>query len=298
MERTLEIACRGSTSRFMTRKLTRSTLYGRRRRVPVDAQGRECRAVALTRDGVFLLPPGSTATLYLDEDGDVVERDELRPAGAEQDAAPTCEPQPVEPAELLGYTVRQVYALEPVAVLASLEALLPTRVSAALPIAMRPTEDASWSRTMLATSCSWASTPVSSSSARTSLTSRSPTPTSRGMTSTSACCRERARCPDGYVCAMAAGGMPVSEWPRPSEAIGRVFRRRTAGRSKGSGSSRRRCRGRMTRSALGAATTPNSPSCWSRKTRRWISRQRAEGLARRTACSSTLRVRCSTLPVR
>lgn len=124
MERTLEVACQGGTSRFTTRKLTRSALYGRKRRVPVDAQGRECRAAALIRDGRFLLPPGSTATLYLDEHGDVVERDELRPAGAEQDAAPTCEPQPVEPAELLGYTVRQVYALEAVAVADSLEELL------------------------------------------------------------------------------------------------------------------------------------------------------------------------------
>ena len=124
MERTLEATCRGSTSRFTTRKLTRSALYGRKRRVPVDAQGRECRAAALTRDGRFLLPPGSTATLYLDDEGNVVERDELRPARAEQDAAPTPEPQAVEPAELLDHTVRQVYALQPVAVSDQLEAFL------------------------------------------------------------------------------------------------------------------------------------------------------------------------------
>ena len=124
MERTLEVACEGSTSRFTTKRLSRSTLYGRKRGVPVDAQGRECRAAALTRDGRFLLPPGSTATLYLDEHGDVVERDELRPARIEQDAAPTGEPQAVEPAELLDHTIRQVYALDPVAVSEQLEALL------------------------------------------------------------------------------------------------------------------------------------------------------------------------------
>ena len=124
MERTLEVACRGSTSRFTTRKLSRSALYGRQRRVPVDAQGRECRAAALTRDGRFLLPLGSTATLYLDDEGDVVERDELRPARAEQAAAPTPEPQAAEPAELLEYTIRQVYVLDPVAVSEQLEALL------------------------------------------------------------------------------------------------------------------------------------------------------------------------------
>ena len=124
MARTLEVTCEGSTSRFTTRKLSRSALYGRKRRVPVDAQGRECRAAALTRDGRLLLPLGSTATLHLDEHGDVVERDELRSARAEQDAAATCDPQAVEPAGLLDHTIRQVYALSPVAVSEELEALL------------------------------------------------------------------------------------------------------------------------------------------------------------------------------
>jgi hypothetical protein len=124
MERMLEVTCRGSTSRFTTRKLSRATLYGRKRQVPVDAQGRECRAAALTRDGRFLLPPGSTATLYLDEHGDVVERDELRPTPVGQDAAPIGEPQAAEPTDLLDHTVRQVYALDPVAVSEPLEALL------------------------------------------------------------------------------------------------------------------------------------------------------------------------------
>jgi hypothetical protein len=124
MERTLEVACHGSASRFTTRKLSRWALYGRKQRVPVDAQGRECRAAALTRDGRFLLPPGSTATLYLDEDREVVERSDLRSARAGQDARPTSEPKAVEPAELLDHTIRQVYALEPVAVSDQLEALL------------------------------------------------------------------------------------------------------------------------------------------------------------------------------
>ena len=124
MERTLEVECQGSTSRFRTRKLSRSALYGRKRRVPVDAQGRECRAAALTRDGRFVLPSGSTTTLYLDEHGDIVERDELRPGRAEQDAVPTGQPQAAEPAELLDHTIRQVYALDPIAVSELLEALL------------------------------------------------------------------------------------------------------------------------------------------------------------------------------
>jgi len=67
---------------------------------------------------------GSTATLYLDEDGDVVERAELRPAGAERDASPAADPQAAEPTELLDCTIRQVYALELVAVADPLEELL------------------------------------------------------------------------------------------------------------------------------------------------------------------------------
>ena len=124
MERTLEVVCHEGLSRFTTRKLSRASLYGRKRRVPVDAQGRACRAAALTRDGRFLLPPGSTATLYLDERGDVVEREELGPAQDGQDAAPMGEPQAAKPPELLDHTIRQVYALEPVAVSDPLEALL------------------------------------------------------------------------------------------------------------------------------------------------------------------------------
>lgn len=124
MGRTLEVECQGSTSRFTPRKLTRSALYGRKRRVPVDGEGRPCQWAALTRDGRFLLPPGSTATLYLDEDGDVVERDELRSDEAEPDAAPKPDPETAEPVELLALTIRQVYVLEPVAVSDPLEALL------------------------------------------------------------------------------------------------------------------------------------------------------------------------------
>jgi len=124
MERTLEVVCHEGLSRFTTRKLSRASLYGRKRRVPVHAQGRACRAAALTRDGRFLLPPGSMATLYLDDYGDVVERDELHATRAGQDAAPMGEPQAAEPAELLDHSIRQIYALEPVAVSDPLEALL------------------------------------------------------------------------------------------------------------------------------------------------------------------------------
>ena len=124
MERTLEVACEGTASSFTVRKLSRATLYGTRRRVPVDGEGRECKAAALTRDGRFLLPRGTTATLYLDDQGDAVERGELRPARTGHGAASASEPQVAGAAEVLEHVVRQVYALAPVAVSSRLDELL------------------------------------------------------------------------------------------------------------------------------------------------------------------------------
>jgi len=124
MGRTLEVACDGTASSFTVRKLSRATLYGTRRRVPVDAEGRECKAAALTRDGRFLLPRGATATLYLDGHGDSVERGELRAAHGGQGAASASEPQVAEAAEVLDCVVRQVHALAPVAVSGQLDGLL------------------------------------------------------------------------------------------------------------------------------------------------------------------------------
>mgnify|MGYP007128604559 CR=1 FL=1 len=95
-----------------------------RGRVPVDGEGRECKAAALTRDGRFLLPPGTTATLYLDDQGDAIERGELRSARGGEGAAPEAEPQAAGAADLLDCVARQVYSLAPVAVSAQLDGLL------------------------------------------------------------------------------------------------------------------------------------------------------------------------------
>jgi len=124
MERTLEVACGGTASSFTVRELSRATLYGTKRRVPVDAEGRPCQAAALTRDGRFLLPAGTTATLYLDDRGDAVERGDLRAARWGTDGAPEAEPHVAEAADLLDCVVRKVYALVPVAVSGRLDELL------------------------------------------------------------------------------------------------------------------------------------------------------------------------------
>lgn len=125
MERTLEVASDGAVSRFTTRRLSRASLYGSKRRVPVDPEGRPCQAAALTRDGRFLLPPGSTATFYLDDHGEVVERSDLGAAGEPDETEATPErPEPAAAEDLLDHIIRQVYALDPVSIADALEALL------------------------------------------------------------------------------------------------------------------------------------------------------------------------------
>jgi hypothetical protein len=77
MTRRIEILHDGQVSRFTMRPLERKTLYGCTRRIALDADGHECATALRTRDGCYLLPSGSTAELYLDAQGDVLERREL-----------------------------------------------------------------------------------------------------------------------------------------------------------------------------------------------------------------------------
>jgi hypothetical protein len=122
MQRTIEISFKGHESSFKLSRIERSKLYGGRRRIPVDASGRECVRVSLTLDGKFILPPGSTARLYLDESGEVVERDGLQTISPNGDiishhnaSAGIVETgAAVQVSELLDYAMIHAYALEPV----------------------------------------------------------------------------------------------------------------------------------------------------------------------------------------
>jgi hypothetical protein len=77
MGRKIEIAFKGSISRIALRRVDRSKLYGSSRRIGLDAKGRECSSALLTRDGRHVLGPGSTAGMYLTENGDVIAREDL-----------------------------------------------------------------------------------------------------------------------------------------------------------------------------------------------------------------------------
>ena len=82
-QKILEVLCSGKASNFKLSKIDRSKLYGSKRRIAIDGQGRECSRAGLTRDGRYILPNGGTTLLYLDEDGDVAERNQLRGVDAD-----------------------------------------------------------------------------------------------------------------------------------------------------------------------------------------------------------------------
>ena len=126
MAQTLDVIAEGGQSTFAAARLRRSSLYGARRRLPVDAQGRECRTAALTRDGHYILPAGGAATLYLDEAGDGVERQDLQAVGQAVSLfdAEAHTVAAADPSELLDHVVTHVYVLDPVSVAPALDAAL------------------------------------------------------------------------------------------------------------------------------------------------------------------------------
>jgi hypothetical protein len=142
MQRIAEIIHNGKASSFTVSKITRSKLYGSKHRIAVDVQGHECSRAGLTRDGRFILPNGSTALLYLDENGDVVERSQLQaidPDGeviAEESISNTMLEvgQLVSAADVLDCSITHAYALEPVFISAALEGSLSQEAIYRLPV--------------------------------------------------------------------------------------------------------------------------------------------------------------------
>ena len=83
MPRTIEIQYKDSLSIFCFTKLDRSTLYGSKRRIPIDRHGEACKTACLTVDGRYILPTGGKALLYLDDKNDTVKRRDLVAVGGD-----------------------------------------------------------------------------------------------------------------------------------------------------------------------------------------------------------------------
>jgi hypothetical protein len=141
--RRCEIAHEGKESSFTVTKIERSKLYGSKHRIPVDVHGRECSRASLTRDGLYILPTGGTAMLYLDEHNDVVERDHLHVIDTDGEIMKQGESalsvvlevaQVVQAAELLEYTITHIYALEPIFLSQELNSLLSDGAILSMPL--------------------------------------------------------------------------------------------------------------------------------------------------------------------
>jgi len=107
----------------------RKRLLGGTRIIALDAEGRECPAGHLTRDGKYLLLPGSTADMYVDAEGNSVERSTLRrgdgaPAQARHAEEPVELEGPVPAHELLDSVATRVHRLDAEGLQPSLEAAL------------------------------------------------------------------------------------------------------------------------------------------------------------------------------
>lgn len=122
MARPIMVSREGVVSSFQLDRVERRSLYGIRRRVPVDASGEPCSRAALTDDGTVLLRSGMTAQGWFLADGRQVESDAI---GAQDDDGQPLElvpstlgePQelegPVEATEVLDLAVSSIYRLEP-----------------------------------------------------------------------------------------------------------------------------------------------------------------------------------------
>ncbi len=121
MSRTIEINYKGHTSSFSLTPLDRKRLHGFKRRIALDENGDECAIAHLTRDGRFLLGAGSTADLYINDDGDAINRSELVAVDTDGKSLPTLSATsgrtqavegPVALDDFLGHVVTKVYGLD------------------------------------------------------------------------------------------------------------------------------------------------------------------------------------------
>jgi hypothetical protein len=122
MARGMVVTLNGVASRFGLTKVDRDKLYGSKKRVAVDAQGRPCVAARLTGDGISLVPPGGLAYVYLDDAFNTVERGDLQAVGPDGQPVAT-QPStldvpmplvgPVSADRVLDCTTNAVYELAP-----------------------------------------------------------------------------------------------------------------------------------------------------------------------------------------
>lgn len=133
MGKPVVLSYRGSESKFEHAKLDRASLYGARKRVPLDDTGRPCVRAQLADNGNILIRAGMTAQGYFSADGTWVPNKELVGLDASGQAVPLVAstlgvPQPLEgplpPHTLLDLEVESVFVLTPTSLDANLKSAL------------------------------------------------------------------------------------------------------------------------------------------------------------------------------
>lgn len=132
MPRTIVLDYHGEISELPFARLDREKLYGRKVRLVTDEEGRPCRSAWLSSDGATVVPAGGLAQVYLDEEGNPVERRELVAVDDEDrplDVLPSTlgiahEVAPADPARVLDHLASTVYQLDDDAIGPELSAAL------------------------------------------------------------------------------------------------------------------------------------------------------------------------------
>lgn len=120
MAKTINITFKGDSAAFAYKPIDRGVLYGKRRRVPFDAQGNECSKASLLADGSLLIRSGMTAQGYFTPDNIWVPQGELEainPDGSTPELFPatvgeTVEATEISAADALSLRFGTTYALE------------------------------------------------------------------------------------------------------------------------------------------------------------------------------------------
>ena len=122
MARTIVVNFDGETSEFGLTRVQRDKIYGKKRRVVVDENGEDCVSASLTRDGATLLPSGSIASVYLNDQFEVCGRSDLVAVDTAGEEVATVDSTlgvetplngPIDPSRVLDFTSKAVYELDP-----------------------------------------------------------------------------------------------------------------------------------------------------------------------------------------
>lgn len=122
MAKGVAVTLNGKTSSFHIEKVERAKLYGVRRRLAVDCEGRTCSRASLTDDGQVLLRAGMTAQGWFDTDGRQVEQKAIGAEDADGKSLALVPSTlgveqplegPVDARELLDLSLTAVYRITP-----------------------------------------------------------------------------------------------------------------------------------------------------------------------------------------